>query len=442
MGYARLGLVLVALLLSSACAGQRLASPPAGPATGAPSAPSAPPAAKLPAAAPRAPTPAQPSLGYEETGEASWYGNPYHGRRAASGEIYDMNQMTAAHRTLPFDTRVWVESLVDGSGVELRINDRGPFKDPERRIIDVSYAAARLLGVLGPGVIPVRLRVVALPGATRSGSPPATAQPPAGRYAGSRRVVPPASPLPTASADVGPPGRAPLSESSPPSRAARDAGVQCGGFVHRRQPGAAGGRRGAARAAPAPREAAAPPRQAAPCSARSRPARVRLPPLHAKAAPRRARLPPPREPPGAARGRPHSTRGCPAPRSRRRDAGRSLDAAAAAHSDRGSRAMAVRDDLRARLAREAVRRATWGPAGVAGARRPLSDTPRRRGGRAAAAAAGHRPSSWRPPPRSVAPVTMRRTPEARRPPGAGWGSKTTGSPSRGGGPDHCPPRSV
>ena len=98
-----------------------------------------------------------------------------------------MNQLTAAHRTLPFDTRVWVESLVDGSGVELRINDRGPFKDPERRIIDVSYAAARLLGVLGPGVIPVRIRVVALPGAARA-APPLPVPPPA--------ASPPTAPIP------------------------------------------------------------------------------------------------------------------------------------------------------------------------------------------------------------------------------------------------------
>src|SRR5262245_49012629 len=82
-----------------------------------------------------------------------WYGHPYHGRKAASGETYDMNQMTAAHRTLPFGTRVRVESLVDGSSVEVRINDRGPFKDEDKRILDLSYAAGKLLGVVGPGVI-------------------------------------------------------------------------------------------------------------------------------------------------------------------------------------------------------------------------------------------------------------------------------------------------
>jgi len=211
MRYARLGLVLGALLLTSACAGQRISSAPAGSTTTLPprepsDSPAGPSAIKPAVPAPQ-PSPAVPSPrpafvpGYEEKGEASWYGNPYHGRRAASGEIYDMNQMTAAHRTLPFDTRVWVESLVDGSGVELRINDRGPFKDPERRIIDVSYAAARLLGVLGPGVIPVRVRVVSLPGAAR----PAPTSPPS------------ASPSRAAPASTAPPGAAASAPAAPSS---------------------------------------------------------------------------------------------------------------------------------------------------------------------------------------------------------------------------------
>ena len=121
------------------------------------------PAPVSPPTMPAPPTTA--AVGYEEGGEASWYGNPYHGRRTASGEIYDMNQMTAAHRTLPFGTRVRVDSLLDGSSIEVRINDRGPFKDEDKRILDLSYAAARLLGVIGPGVIPIRLRVVSMPSA-------------------------------------------------------------------------------------------------------------------------------------------------------------------------------------------------------------------------------------------------------------------------------------
>jgi len=75
-----------------------------------------------------------------------------------------MHQMTAAHRTLPFGTWVLVENPANGRSVKVRINDRGPFRS--RRILDVSYAAARALGALGPGVIPVRLRVIASPEAT------------------------------------------------------------------------------------------------------------------------------------------------------------------------------------------------------------------------------------------------------------------------------------
>jgi len=75
-----------------------------------------------------------------------------------------MHQMTAAHRTLPFGTWVLVENPANGRSVKVRINDRGPFRT--RRILDVSYAAARALGALGPGVIPVRLRVIASPEAT------------------------------------------------------------------------------------------------------------------------------------------------------------------------------------------------------------------------------------------------------------------------------------
>jgi rare lipoprotein A len=100
--------------------------------------------------------------GQEESGLASWYGHPYHGRRTASGEVYDMARLTAAHRTFPFGTRVLVTSLATGRSVEVRINDRGPFADG--RIIDVSYAAARVLGLVGPGVARVRVRVIAVPG--------------------------------------------------------------------------------------------------------------------------------------------------------------------------------------------------------------------------------------------------------------------------------------
>jgi rare lipoprotein A len=96
-----------------------------------------------------------------ETGLASWYGHPYHGRPAANGEIYDMEQMTAAHRTLPFDTVVRVTNLSNQRAVEVRINDRGPFIDG--RIIDLSHAAAQAIAMIGPGTAEVRMEIVKLP---------------------------------------------------------------------------------------------------------------------------------------------------------------------------------------------------------------------------------------------------------------------------------------
>jgi rare lipoprotein A len=106
--------------------------------------------------------------GYTETGIASWYGHPYHGRPAADGEIYDMEKMTAAHRTLPFNTWVRVENLGNSKSVELRITDRGPFV--ARRIVDVSHAAAEALGMIGPGTARVRLVVVRAPQPVAAGT--------------------------------------------------------------------------------------------------------------------------------------------------------------------------------------------------------------------------------------------------------------------------------
>jgi rare lipoprotein A len=93
----------------------------------------------------------------EEVGLASYYGREHDGRRTASGEIFDMNEMTAAHRTLPFGTRVRVTDLANGRQVTVRINDRGPFR--RGRIVDLSYAAARKLGIVGRGVARVRVAV-------------------------------------------------------------------------------------------------------------------------------------------------------------------------------------------------------------------------------------------------------------------------------------------
>jgi len=95
---------------------------------------------------------------YTEEGIASWYGIPFHGRRASNGEVYDMNKLTAAHRTLPFETVVRVTNLSNGKATVVRITDRGPFVD--NRIIDLSMAAAREIDSVGAGVVPVRLEIV------------------------------------------------------------------------------------------------------------------------------------------------------------------------------------------------------------------------------------------------------------------------------------------
>ena len=93
-----------------------------------------------------------------EIGVASWYGQEFHGRPTSSREVFDMNDMTAAHRTLPFGTHVMVTDLANDRSVVVRINDRGPFV--RGRIIDLSYAAARVLGIVGPGTARVRLEIL------------------------------------------------------------------------------------------------------------------------------------------------------------------------------------------------------------------------------------------------------------------------------------------
>ena len=113
-----------------------------------PSAPAHPKSSKVP------PAPA----GYTEEGNASWYGDPFNGRHSSNGEIYDMHKLTAAHRTLPFNTMVLVTNLTNGKTTTVRITDRGPFV--ANRIIDLSQAAAREIESIGPGVVPVRLEVL------------------------------------------------------------------------------------------------------------------------------------------------------------------------------------------------------------------------------------------------------------------------------------------
>lgn len=116
-------------------------------------------------ASPDAKSPAAPgSVGYIEEGNASWYGVPYHGRRASNGEIYDMYKLTAAHRTLPFETIVRVTNLSNSRSTIARITDRGPFI--ENRIVDLSLAGARELDMVAAGIVPVRLEVLSGPDPT------------------------------------------------------------------------------------------------------------------------------------------------------------------------------------------------------------------------------------------------------------------------------------
>jgi rare lipoprotein A len=104
------------------------------------------------------------SDGFVQRGIASWYGTKFHGRLTSSGEVYNMHAMTAAHKTLPIPVYVHVKNLDNGRSMVVRVNDRGPFVTG--RIIDLSYAAAKKLGVDGPGTAKVEIHTVA-PGQTR-----------------------------------------------------------------------------------------------------------------------------------------------------------------------------------------------------------------------------------------------------------------------------------
>jgi len=130
----------------------RVPTPPPGPRAGTP-APATP--------RPRTPPAPAPPAGSTERGVASWYGVPYHGRQAADGEIYDMETLVAAHRTLPFQTMVRVRNLTNEKTVDVRIIDRGPFVN--NRIIDLSHAAARAIEMIGPGVAQVELTILSSP---------------------------------------------------------------------------------------------------------------------------------------------------------------------------------------------------------------------------------------------------------------------------------------
>ena len=97
--------------------------------------------------------------GYRAEGQASYYGARHHGKKTASGERFDQHALTAAHRSLPFGSRVQVTNLRNDRSVVVRINDRGPYA--KRRIIDLSHKAAEQLGMLRDGVVPVRVEQLA-----------------------------------------------------------------------------------------------------------------------------------------------------------------------------------------------------------------------------------------------------------------------------------------
>lgn len=161
-------LVMAGVLLFGAIGCAQVTPPPAPQTTW--EAP--PPPQRVVRPAPRTCTPAHP---YRRSGLASWYGRPYHGRRTASGQVYDMYRMTAAHRSLPFGSRIRVTNMRNGRSVVLTVNDRGPFV--RRRIVDVSYRAARELGFARRGLARVRVeQVQRCRGRTAQRSEPALTQ--------------------------------------------------------------------------------------------------------------------------------------------------------------------------------------------------------------------------------------------------------------------------
>jgi rare lipoprotein A len=101
----------------------------------------------------------------ELAGIASYYAEEFQGRKTANGEVFDMNALTAAHRTLPFNARVKVTNRENGKSVVVRINDRGPFKD--NRVIDLSLSAAKAIGMIGTGTAPVILEVIEAPSGSK-----------------------------------------------------------------------------------------------------------------------------------------------------------------------------------------------------------------------------------------------------------------------------------
>lgn len=167
----RLVFICIAALMAAGCAGRRPVSTVPAPApspspqpvpTPAPG-PTGPPSAPSASQPPTRSTPFVPGIFVEE-GTASWYGVPFNGRRAANGEIFDMNTLVAAHRTLPFGSILRVTNLNNGRDVEVRVIDRGPFVG--NRVLDLARAAAVALDMLGTGTARVRIELISGPNPT------------------------------------------------------------------------------------------------------------------------------------------------------------------------------------------------------------------------------------------------------------------------------------
>jgi rare lipoprotein A len=158
-----IAITLLFTLVLAACAGKRPATQP----------PPSPDAAKLkPSQRPytvlgKRYEPLPSHLGFVQEGTASWYGKDFHGKSTSSGEKYDMHAMTAAHKTLPLGVYVKVKNKDNGSEVTVKVNDRGPFV--KNRVIDLSYAAAKMLGVDVAGTAPVRVEALGYRAAGSSG---------------------------------------------------------------------------------------------------------------------------------------------------------------------------------------------------------------------------------------------------------------------------------
>ena len=114
------------------------------------------------------------SKGFRQRGIASWYGKDFHGKKTSNGEIYNMYAVTAAHKTLPLGTYVRVHNFENGREIKVRINDRGPFV--RGRIIDLSYTAAKDIGIVGPGTARVEVVALGTPVSTDGGSSTAYVQ--------------------------------------------------------------------------------------------------------------------------------------------------------------------------------------------------------------------------------------------------------------------------